>query len=155
VGCGVAIYNGINAVLRQDLHIYRIEAVWIEILFQFKKLHVCVLYIPPDSNITSGNTWKTELTALSVYKHIPQLLQMISISIPRRHPRLIASYKAEQLSTSPTHFTEHSFSLIDLDFVNYHQNVITNSVADPFTPDLTRLHCPVVAVFQIKKTKVE
>jgi uncharacterized membrane protein len=67
--------------------------------------------------------------------------------------RLIDSYNAEQLITSPTHFTEHFSSLIDLIFIKYHQNVITSFVAEPFIPDLTRFHCPVVAVLKLSKPK--
>ena len=66
---------------------------------------------------------------------------------------LIASYSAHQLIDTLTHFTETSSSLIDLIFVKNKNHVISSFVADPFIPELTRFHCPVVAVLKFDKPK--
>jgi len=65
--------------------------------------------------------------------------------------RLINSYNATQLINSPTHITEHSQSLIDLMFVKHSRDVLSSFVADPFIPDLTRFHCPIVSVLKLSK----
>ena len=64
----------------------------------------------------------------------------------------LLTYNAEQLINTPTHFTEHSSSLIDLMFIKNSQHVLSSFVSDPFIPDLTR-HCPVVCVLKFTKQK--
>ena len=54
--------------------------------------------------------------------------------------RLMKSYNSEQIIKSPTYYTEHSSSLIDLFFVKNMEHICTAFVADPFIPDLTRFH---------------
>ena len=54
----------------------------------------------------------------------------------------------EQLSFSqmiqePTHFTEHSSSLIDIIIVSNKRHVINCGVSDPFLHQDTRYHCPI------------
>ena len=55
----------------------------------------------------------------------------------------------KQLITDPTHFTENSFSLIDLILVRNSPNILTSGVADTFIPDLTRLHCPIIVLMKV------
>lgn len=160
VGGGVAIYvrDGINVDFRQDLHINRLEAVWVEIIIHSKKLLVGGIYRPPDSNNEYWQLLEESVDrAFSVQTYDTIVAGDFNIntqtSSSNKMTRLIESYNAEQLITSPTHFTEHSSSLIDLIFIKYHQNVITSFVADPFIPDLTRFHCPVVAVLKLNKPK--
>jgi len=65
----------------------------------------------------------------------------------------MTSYNAEQLISSPTHITEHSSSLIDLIFVKNKNHILSSFVADPFIPNLTRFHCPVVVVLHFHKPR--
>jgi hypothetical protein len=70
VGGGVAIYvrDGINVEFRQDLHINRLEAVWVEIIIHSKKLLVDHL----TQTMNTCNSWKKVSTALSLYRHMTQ-----------------------------------------------------------------------------------
>ena len=63
----------------------------------------------------------------------------------------ITSYNAEHLITSPTHFTEHSHSLIDLMIVKNKEHTISSFVSDPFITDVIRFHCPIVTVLKFRK----
>ncbi len=78
----------------------------------------------------------------------------IQNSTSNKITRLISSYNAEQLITTPTHYTEHSSSLIDLMFIKHTQHVLTSFVADPFIPDLVRFHCPTITVMKFDKPNV-
>ena len=44
----------------------------------------------------------------------------------------------------PTHYTEHSSSIIDLALVNKPENIVYSGVTSPFIPNLVRYHCPTV-----------
>ena len=48
---------------------------------------------------------------------------------------LIQQYNLNQLIREPTHFTEHSASLIDLVLVRNTTSIVTSGVADSFIPD--------------------
>ena len=47
-----------------------------------------------------------------------------------------------QLIDEPTHFTEHSSSIIDLVFATNKDNVILSGVGDPFLQQNIRYHSP-------------
>ena len=61
-------------------------------------------------------------------------------------------YNLKQLISEPTHFTEHSSSVIDLILARSNNNVLTSGVADPLLADYIRYHCPVIAVLKFKRT---
>ncbi len=142
----MAVFNGI-------------ESVWVDVIINRKKILIGGIYRPPDSN---NNHWL--LLEESIDRAFNQTCDNIIVagdfninvlnSNSNKMSRLITSYNAEQLISTPTHFTENSSSLIDLIFVKEVQHVITSFVADPFIPNLTRFHCPVVVVLKLKKPKV-
>ncbi len=157
-GGGVAIYvrEGLHATRRSDLSLNGLESLWIELIVNNKKLLIGGIYRPPDSN---NNDWL--LLEESIDRAFNQVCENIIVagdfninvqqSNSNKMSRLITSYNAEQLISSPTHFTENSNSLIDLIFVKDTRHVTASFVADPFIPDLIRYHCPVVVVLKIKK----
>ncbi len=160
-GGGVAIYvrEGIHATRRSDLEVNGIESVWIEIITNRKKIIIGGIYRPPDSN---NNHWV--LLEETIDRAFNQVCDNIIVSgdfninvhnsDANKISRLITSYDAEQLISTPTHFTENSSSLIDLIFVKDARQIITSFVADPFIPDLIRYHCPVVAVIKSIKSTI-
>ncbi len=159
-GGGVAIYvrEGLHATCRPDLAVNGLEALWVELHANQRKFIIGGIYRPPDSN---NNQFL--LMEESIDRVFDQVCDNVLVagdfninvlnSDSNKISRLITSYNAEQLITSPTHYTEHSNSLIDLIFVKDTHHVITSFVADPFIPDLVRYHCPVVAVLKINKPK--
>lgn len=159
IGGGVAIYTrqGIPAVERKDLHVQGLEALWIEITVKSRKLLIGGFYRPPDAN---NNYWQliehSIDQAFSV--NCDNIIVTGDFNINVQHTsnklsRLISSYNGHQLINSPTHFTETTSSTIDIIFVKSADNVIKGFVSDPFIPNLTRFHCPVVCVLKCNKSK--
>ncbi|XP_053402799.1 uncharacterized protein LOC128558047 [Mercenaria mercenaria] len=158
IGGGVTIYirDGLLAKHRDDLSVAGIEALWLEINFRHRVILVGGIYRPPDSN---NQQWL--LLEQSIDQAFNQPCDNIlvagdfNINIlntqTNKISNLISSYQAEQLISSPTHFTENSSSLIDLIFVKNNNHVLTSFVADPFIPDMIRFHCPIVAVLKLDK----
>ena len=60
-------------------------------------------------------------------------------------------FSLTQVVNEPTHFTEHSPSLIDLMLVSNPNYVILNGVGDPFLGQDLRYHCPIFGVFKFCK----
>ena len=60
-------------------------------------------------------------------------------------------YNLTQLISEPTHFPEHSSSLIDLILARNIKNILTSGVIDPFVADYARYHCPVIAVLKFTR----
>ena len=67
---------------------------------------------------------------------------------------LIRQYNLKQLIKEPTNFTEHSSSIIDLILVRISNNILSSAVIDPFIPDQTRYHCPIVVLLKFLHPKV-
>ena len=65
---------------------------------------------------------------------------------------LTLEYNLNQLITDPTHFTEHSSSLIDLILVRNNDNILFSGVTDPFIPNQIRYYCPVVVLLKFTRT---
>ena len=68
---------------------------------------------------------------------------------------LIQQYYLNQLIREPTHFTEHSSSLIDLILVRNTTGNITSGVADSFIPDQIRFHCHVLVLLKFLRPTVK
>ena len=62
-------------------------------------------------------------------------------------------FSLNQSISQPTHFTEHSSSLIDIILVSNKENLILSGVADPFLNQDVRFHCPVYGVLKFSKPK--
>ena len=54
---------------------------------------------------------------------------------------------------SPTHFTEHSSSLIDIILTNNENHLLYTEVGDPFLNQEVRYHCPVFGILNFTKPK--
>ena len=80
---------------------------------------------------------------------------MQSVNLPQRMHYLILAYDLCQLIDEPTHFTEHSSSIIDLAPVNNPANILFSDVISPFIPDLVRFHCPVIVSLKFRKPAIK
>ena len=56
---------------------------------------------------------------------------------------LCQTYNLTQLINDPTHYTEASFSIIDILLVNDSHSVELSGVSEPFLSQDVRYHCPV------------
>ena len=62
-------------------------------------------------------------------------------------------FSMHQYITEPTHFTENSYSLLDIILVSNTNSVITCGVGDPFLTQDIRYHCPVYGILKFSKPK--
>ena len=60
-----------------------------------------------------------------------------------------------QLLTDPSHFTEHSSSLLDLILVSNKEHLILHGVGDPFLDQQLRYHCPIYGFCKFSKPKAK
>lgn len=161
-GGGVVIYARDTCFCkrRSDLEIHGLEAVWLEIVINSKKVLVGGFYRPPNSN-----TEYYDLITESVDRAFNTAIHDIIITgdfncnmlsnTNNKIRELLQQYNLKQLINDSTHFTDTSSSLIDLILVNNPSNIISSGVADPFIPDLTRYHCPVFAFLKFMRPPVK
>ena len=160
IGGGVAIYvhEGIHAKERTELNVNGTECLWIELVFGECNILFGGIYRPPNPN---NDQWL--LMGQSIDQAFFQIFDNIIVTRDfnmnllgansNKITNLFSLYNAEQLITSPTFYTESSNSLLDLMFIKNKDSVISSFVADPFIPNLTRFHCPVVLVLRQTKPK--
>ena len=151
-GGGVAMYvrSGINYVRRPDLITGELEALCVEIILKSHKLLLCGVYRPPNTGNAYWDLIENTLDNLSnsgvadivVVGDFNSDMRTLSSSAKMRN--LISSYNFHQVIDEPTHYTEHSSSVIDLVLVSEPENVIYSDVTSPFIPNLVRYHCPTV-----------
>ena len=133
-------------------------SLWIELVFGERSILLGGINRPPNSN---NDQWL--LMEQSIDQAFSQNFDNIIVTgdfnmnllgaNSNKITNLFSSYNAEQLITSPTFYTESSNSLLDLMFIKNKDSVISSFVADPFIPNLTRFHCPVVLVLRQTKPK--
>ena len=59
---------------------------------------------------------------------------------------ICTQFSLYQTITEPTHFTEHSSSLIDVVFTSDNSNILYSGVAEPFLHQDIRYHCPIYGI---------
>ena len=157
-GGGVAIYvrEGLHSQNRPDLISGNIEAVCIEVLVKNNKCLVSGFYRPPNTDINYWDMIETSFDNMS-NSPIQELIILgdfncdVSATRVNKITHLASSYNLTQMIDEPTHFTEHSSSIIDLVLVNKPENVLYSGVSSPFIPDLVRYHCPTVLYLKHRK----
>ena len=158
-GGGVAIYTkiGISSVNRPEFLYDNLEALCIEIKLQSHKFLLCGLYRPPNSGLEYWDLIDQSIDNMST-STIKDLVimgdfncDMLKNDASNKITQLALSYNLQQLIEEPTHYTEHSASLIDLALVSKPSNVIYSDVTSPFIPDLIRYHCPIILVLKFRK----
>ena len=115
--------HGINFKRRLDLELGRLECIWIEITLTNNK------------HILFGNFYRPPNVDASY-------LNLIEDSID-----------LTQVLDEPTHFTEHSSSIIDLLLVSNPRSVLLSGVGEHFFEQDTSYHCPVYGGFKFSKPK--
>ena len=71
----------------------------------------------------------------------------------RKIELLCTQFSLHQTINQPTHFTEHSSSLIDILLVSNKDHVVLSGVGDPFLNQEIRYHCPIYGIFKFSKPK--
>ena len=143
---------------RLDLEIRWLEAVWIEILMNSREVLLGGFYRPPNS----GADYVDLITESIDNAYNSNIIDVIILgdfnynmaSDSNKMSDLIRQYNLKQLIKEPTNFTEHSSSIIDLILVRNNDNILTSAVTDPFIPDQTRCHCPIIVLLKFLRPKV-
>ena len=78
---------------------------------------------------------------------------MLSQQTSRKIDTVCQTFSLSQIISEPTHFTEHSSSLIDLLVVSNKDHVLLSGVGDPFLTQQVRYHCPIYGIFKFSKPK--
>ena len=161
-GGGVLIYtrDSIQSKRRTDLEMQDLEAVWVEITIKSKKILIGGFYRPPHSNTDYFNKINESIDRAYSTNIVDILItgdfnfNMFS-NENNKMKELIQQYTLNQLIREPTHFTEHSASLIDLILVRNTTSIVTSGVADSFIPDQIRFHCPVLVLLKFLRPTVK
>ena len=80
----------------------------------------------------------------------------LNLNMLNQHSRmkitdLCQTYNLTRLINDSTHYTETSFSIIDLVLVSNSHSVELSGVSEPFLSQDVRYHCPVYVIFTFKK----
>lgn len=162
LGGGVAIYlrSGLFSHKRMNLFHNDLEALCIEVTSKHHKFLISGYYRPPNTGIEYWDLIEQsfENLANSTIKDIIILgdfnCNMMNNTPHNRINILSLSYNLTQLIDEPTHFTEHSSSLIDLALVTRPENVLYSGVISPFIPDVVRFHCPIILTLKFRKPAI-
>lgn len=159
-GGGVAIYikSGIALHKQTNLVENNIEALCIEVSLRGHKFLLGGFYRPPNSGCEYWDSIESTFDNLnnSAIKDLIILgdfnCNMQRLNTPNRMHNLALSYNLSQLIDEPTHYTEHSSSIIDLILVSKPENVLYSDVTSSFVPDLVRFHCPIMLILKFRKS---
>ena len=156
----VFIKDSFSYKRRLDLEVLDVECIWIELtLPKNKRILVGLFYRPP--NLISELTDRIESSIdLAVNTGIKDIIITGDFNLNPSMPQasrtlngIICKNGLTQCIENPTHYTEHSWSIIDLILLRNNNSLTKCGVANPFLEQNTRYHCPVFAKFKFTKPK--
>ena len=78
---------------------------------------------------------------------------MLNTQISVKIRDLCEQFSLEQVINEPTHYTEHSSSLLDVILTSNKDHLILSGVGDPFLTQDVRYHCSVHGILNFSKPK--
>ena len=156
---GVMIYvkDSIYYKRRLDLEPRGIECIWIELVLKHKHILFGLFYRPLNSDLNYYSTMEDSIH-LAVDTGINDIIITGDFNINMYNPQsarkindFCNQFSLTQVVNEPTHFTEHSSTLIDLMLVSNPNHVILNGVGDHFLGQDLRYHCPIFGIFKFCK----
>ena len=133
--------------------------MWIEIQLNHTRILFCLFYRPPNSDMSYYSSIEDSIS-LAMDTQINNniitgdfKLDMLSHQTARKVSELCEQFSLSQTITEPTHYTEHSSSLIGLILTSDKGNLIYSGVAEPFLHQDMRYHYPVYGVFKYSDFK--
>ena len=156
---GIIVYvkNDIPCKRRQDLELFNIECIWLELNIKNRKLLVGTFYRPPSSSpqvltdieSSIGLAVDTGITDIVITGDFN--LNMINPQSEKKVLDICKQYNLHQLINEPTHFTETSSTIIYFTLVSNVQSIEIFGVGEPFLMQDIRYHCPIYSIFTLKK----
>ena len=160
---GLLLYvkSGIFYKRRSDLEINGIECIWIEVVLNKKSLLFGLFYRPPNSSADVYSNIE-ESISLAVDTGTSDIIitgdfnfNVLNSQTKKKIDSLCTQFSLHQLLTDPSHFTEHSSSLLDLILVSNKEHLILHGVGDPFLDQQLRYHCPIYGFCKFSKPKAK
>ena len=160
---GVLLYvkEGINYRCRRDLEPRNVDCIWIKIINKHKHVLFGVFYRPPnaDSEYFSSNETSLNLDIDTGCNDINVTgdcnLNMLTNNTARKVNLLCSEFSLHQSISETTHFTETSYSLIDLILMHNQDSPVESGVGDSFLEQYLRYHCPVYGLLKFSKPKIK
>ena len=158
---GVIIYvkEGIHYKRRHDLELRGIESIWIELVHNHKSIFYGLFYRPPNANAQYFLNIEDSV-ALAIDTGISDVIvtgdfnfNFLNSQSRRKIDSLCTQFSLYQSISQPTHYTEHSSSLIDVILISNKDNLLFSGVGDPFLNHEHRYHCPVFGILKFTKPK--
>ena len=158
---GVMIYvkEGIHYKRRHDLELRGIESIWIELVHNHKSILYGLFYRPPNANAQYFLNIEDSV-ALAIDTGISDVIvtgdfnfNFFNSQSRRKIDSLCTQFSLYQSISQPTHYTEHSSSLIDVILISNKDNLLFSGVGDPFLNHEHRYHCPVFGILTFTKPK--
>ena len=158
---GVIIYikDHIHYVRRADLEPIGVECVWIELTLSHKHILFGLFYRPPNSDALYFSSIEDSIH-LAVDTGIQDIIvtgdfnyNMLATQSSAKIKSICEQFSFTQTIKTPTHFTEHSSSLIDIILTNNENHLLYSEVGDPFLNQEVRYHCPVFGILNFTKPK--
>ena len=158
---GVMVYvkEGIHYKRRDDLELRGITCIWIEVANSRKHILFGLFYRPPNSDANYYSNIEDSL-ALALDTGIADIIvtgdfnfNVLNPQTARKIDSFCTQFSLYQSVEQPTHFTENSYSLIEIILVSNKNNLILSGVGDPFLDQELRYHCPIFGIFKFLKPK--
>ncbi|MCG8096458.1 MAG: endonuclease/exonuclease/phosphatase family protein, partial [Candidatus Thiodiazotropha endolucinida] len=158
---GVIVYvkEGIRYKRRNDLEIGGLECIWIEVANNKKKILFGLFYRAPNSDANCYSNIEDSI-ALAIDTGIADIIitgdfnfNYLDLQTRRKIDSFCTRFSLHQTICQPTHYTEHSSSLIDIILASNKEHIILSGVGDPFLNQHLRYHCPIYGVLRFAKPK--
>ena len=78
---------------------------------------------------------------------------MLSPNTSHKIKAICEQFSLNQVIEEPTHYTEHSSSLLDIILTNNNDHLVMSGVGDPFLQQDRRYHCPTYGILRFVKPK--
>lgn len=157
----IYVKDGLFYKRRYDLEIRAVESIWIELIHNRKSILYGLFYRPPNTDIQYFSNIEDSI-ALAIDTAISDIIitgdfnfNFLNSQTKRKIDMLCTQFSLYQSINEPTHFTEHSSSLIDIILVKNKDNLIFSGVGNPFLNQETRYHCPVFGVLEFVQPKIK
>ena len=135
---GVMIYvkDSVHYTRRNDLEPLNIECIWIEIQLKQTRILFGLFYRPPNSDALYLSAIEDSIS-LALDTQISNIIVTGDFNLNVLNPHtsnkisdICTQFSLYQTITEPTHFTEHSSSLIDVVFTSDNSNILYSGVLD-------------------------
>lgn len=156
---GVMIYvkDTIHYKRRNDLEPVGVECIWIEVQLKSTRLLFGLFYRPPNTNSDYFSSIEDSIS-LALDTQISNIFvtgdfnfNMLTQQTSRKITEICEQFSLYQTINEPTHFTEHSSSLLDIILTSDKNHLLYSGVAEPFLHQDVRYHCPVYGILKFSK----